>query len=456
MKYWYGTPWSKNHQAMTRIILTLFVQVLTLSLFAHAGGHETPSQSWSLQDGKEVLLADFVSYEDGTVLLTTDQHKMIKRDITEFSAADQQYILRTSNWIQAANHAPATKSDAGFLPSSGWLLLLGALLVLFAITRVKKWGQPVNLAYGLIAFALVFVACESSKSASGTQEVLGTKVPASDLTFLQSVFSSFDEVTTRSDDKYFYIESNGIPNHEMMTGITSWQQQVPIPHEYSGDNSWAIPLQPQIAASPMSTKTNFMKGAIAVAANGIPIFNPLNNRGEDANAIGELDNWGGHCGRADDYHYHLVPTHLQEVVGAGKPIAFALDGFPVYGETTKQLDEYLGRFNADSSYEYHAVKDYPYLIAGMRGKVEINPQTSAPENEISPQAKTRGVRPDLRPLRGASITGFEQTQPQQYELTYTVDDQTYRVNYGWDDGGLYTFEFVSPDGSSETSEYQRK
>ncbi len=84
----------------------------------------------------------------------------------------------------------------------------------------------------------------------------------------------------------------------MMTGITNWQQQVPIPHDYAGNNSWAIPIQPTLSANPLSTKENFMKGAIAIAANGIPVFNPLNNRGEDANAIGELGCWGGHCGRA--------------------------------------------------------------------------------------------------------------------------------------------------------------
>ena len=54
---------------------------------------------------------------------------------------------------------------------------------------------------------------------------------------------------------------------------------------------------------PLSLKTNFMKGAVAIAPNGVPIFNPLNNTGEDAYAIGELDQWGGHCGKADDYHY---------------------------------------------------------------------------------------------------------------------------------------------------------
>ena len=65
--------------------------------------------------------------------------------------------------------------------------------------------------------------------------------------------------------------------------------------------------------------------------NGVPIFNAPNNRGEDAFLIGELDDWGGHAGRADDYHYHAAPLHLQEIVGDAAPIAYALDGYPIYG-----------------------------------------------------------------------------------------------------------------------------
>ena len=60
----------------------------------------------------------------------------------------------------------------------------------------------------------------------------------------------------------------------------------------------------------------------------MPIFNPLNNRGDDAYLFGELDNFGGHCGRADDYHYHLAPVHLEKTIGKGLPIAYALDGYP--------------------------------------------------------------------------------------------------------------------------------
>ena len=76
-----------------------------------------------------------------------------------------------------------------------------------------------------------------------------------------------------------------------------------------------FPLVPVPAKTPVSIKGRFLRGAIALAANGIPIFNPQNNRGEVSAEIGELDEWGGHCGRADDYHYHAAPLHLQSVAG---------------------------------------------------------------------------------------------------------------------------------------------
>ncbi len=73
-------------------------------------------------------------------------------------------------------------------------------------------------------------------------------------------------------------------------------------------------------------------GAIGIAAIGIPIFNPIKQDGRtDTNLAGELDEFGGHAGRADDYHYHLAPVHLAERIGQGLPVAWALYGFPIYG-----------------------------------------------------------------------------------------------------------------------------
>lgn len=310
------------------------------------------------------------------------------------------------------------------------------------------------MSYGVAGVALIFlVSCNGAREYSA--KISGTNVPANNLSFLASLFGSFTGVSTTHDDTYFYIASNGLPDHNMMTGITNWQQQVPIAQDYTGDNSWAIPIQPQLVEEPLSTKTNLLKGAIAIAVNGIPIFNPLNNRSEDANAIGELDQWGGHCGRADDYHYHLPPTHLQESVGAGKPIAYAVDGFPVYGETTDELDEYLGKFNTDSSYQYHTISEYPYFIAGMRGYVKLDPNTTAPENQVLPQARTKELRPATRPLRGAVITDFRATGENSYSLTYLLESEEYVISYSWDSDGLYTYQFIKPDGTSVTETYQK-
>lgn len=50
-------------------------------------------------------------------------------------------------------------------------------------------------------------------------------------------------VKTRWDDNWFYVESKGIPDHIMMKGITSWQQQVPLPQCCVGNNAWQIPLK---------------------------------------------------------------------------------------------------------------------------------------------------------------------------------------------------------------------
>jgi len=168
------------------------------------------------------------------------------------------------------------------------------------------------------------------------------------------------KVATRSDDQFLYVESNGMPSHPMMVGINAWQQQLPIPQRYEGARAWQIPLNPTPAALPRTIKNQFLRGAIALAVNGIPIFNPQNNRGEVSADIGELDQWGGHCGRADDYHYHVAPLHLQSVVGPAMPIAFALDGYPIFGlsepdgSSPKGLDAFNGHGSSTIGYHYHA------------------------------------------------------------------------------------------------------
>lgn len=274
---------------------------------------------------------------------------------------------------------------------------------------------------------------------------------------IHSHFSHFDNVETNEGSTYLNIESNGMPEHNMMEGITSWQQQVPLPQDYTGSNSWKIPLEPVLAEAPLLTKEHFHRGAIAIAVNGVPIFNAYNNRGEYAADVGELDKWGGHSGKADDYHYHLAPEHLEEIVGEGNPIAYALDGFPLYGQTEEVLDEYLGKFNEEGSYGYHAVDYPPYLIAGLRGVVQVDSLANAPEDQIMPQPRSHPVRHgDYGPLQGAEITELNNLGGDSYSLTYTLDGQQYQVNYSWNDDGQYQFVFVDEEGNQTLENYQKK
>src|SRR5207237_4907440 len=92
-------------------------------------------------------------------------------------------------------------------------------------------------------------------------------------------FAPFQKLKVSWDEKYLYVASDGLPSHPMMKGIRNWQQQVPLPQPYTGDNAWRIPLKPALAAKPISARTSLYRGAIALAVNGVPIFNALNNRG---------------------------------------------------------------------------------------------------------------------------------------------------------------------------------
>ena len=299
-----------------------------------------------------------------------------------------------------------------------------------------------------------YISNSENTNQSGESTTAEIITPLSnDISKMKSLFEAFDGVTTSSDSDYFYISSNGIPSHNMMEGITNWQQQIPINQEYNGTNSWSIPIKPEFSENPLSSESNFMKGAMAIAVNGIPIFNALNNRGEDANLIGELDKWGGHCGKADDYHYHLPPTHLSDIVGADNPIAYSLDGFPLFGKTNNTLDENLGLLNKDGSYSYFTVESFPYFISKMRGKVTTS--GLAPENQIIPQAQSKGIRPALTPLKGAEITKFLTTGENSYQLIYSLNNQEYTIEYLWDNTGHYFVTFTDPDGTFRTETYHK-
>jgi hypothetical protein len=459
---------------MKKHVLVIFLTIVfSMEIQAHFGGHyqdgdQVVLNKWTTKTGKEIV-GNFSYADNNSLFLEGADGRISSIPISSLTSQDIKLVVfkrsRMAKLNQAKQYTPTHKSSIANLSFYFISFLLLALLGLRAIKRkgilihkIFNPQQPVQVSVVLFVAIASIYAC---KKALVPSIVDGSFIPKTRTSFLDSSFGVFKpSIETRSDATYYYIASTGIPEHNMMVGIKSWQQQVPIPQAYSGSNSWSIPLQPEYAGSPMSTKSNFMKGAVAIAVNGIPIFNALNNRGEDSYLIGELDNWGGHCGRADDYHYHAAPMHLSGKTGL-MPIAFALDGFAVYGakepEGTEMaaLDICHGHIGKKGVYHYHGTADYPYVIGAMKGKVNTDPLTPAPENQILPQAFAKPARPALTPLKDAVITVFKSNASNSYSLTYAIGSKFGYVNYSWDTFNKYTYTLMDIDGNSVTTTYQR-
>nr|WP_252729033.1 YHYH protein [Aliiglaciecola lipolytica] len=164
-------------------------------------------------------------------------------------------------------------------------------------------------------------------------------------TIQQSVRDAgFDnEVAVICDEEYAYVVSSTYPQHEMMTGITGTNEQIPVPaQQYAAP----IKLEPK-KAKQLTT----IDAAVGVAVNGVPIYD-YSSQGEldvtqydakhDTFALGQLDICGGHAGRGDDYHYHVAPTCMLETMknqDADAIIGWAYDGYPLYGDTNPDGSE---------------------------------------------------------------------------------------------------------------------
>ncbi|VTS05359.1 YHYH protein [Tuwongella immobilis] len=426
----------------------------TGSVSAHDGDHPPDMRVWRDTDGLFEIEGSFVLARDGRVQILKHGGSVVWVPLDKLSEADRAWVRDRVEVIRRINGAspdsrPDTPSPASSAVGAGgsadptWEVVAVFVAVIVAAAARKAVG---NKRSGVVATVLVI---------TGAAGVLATAQDGKPKSAIQTHFEPFkDKLKFRSDDKWFYVESNGMPDHPMMVGITAWQQQLPIPQAYTGRNAWQIPLFPKLSDKPVSAKKELFRGAIALAANGVPIFNPIKNDGRtDTFLAGELDEYGGHCGRADDYHYHTAPVHLEKVVGKGNPIGYALDGFPLYGFTDADgkeptdLDEFNGRTEKDG-YRYYSTKKYPYVNGGLRGVVTVK------DDQIDPQPRAYSPRPALTPLRGAKITGFER------------DDDKKTVTVKYEQGGKvgsvkytaaadsYQFEFTEPGGKTTTETYK--
>jgi hypothetical protein len=450
----------------------LFIALLSAFLLINpvVQGHDAhyldaQPRIWQTSNG--AVTGSFYLVKNKDVLIESPQGEIIPIPLNKLSKKDQQFVSNKLALIDKINQIQRKQvsqishnSEAGQNPTmssedmsnskdAGFILL--GLFILVGLIRFVPTLKPLRFAIPVLATTILLTA-SSFTYKTAKKYGLSTRI-----SFLDSAFAYYKPtISTRSDNNYYYVESLGLPDHEMMLGITAWQQQVPIPQCYVGSNAWSIPINPTIAATPVPVNQNhFLRGAVALAVNGIPIFNPYTNTGVDAFLDGQLDQYGGHSGRADDYHYHIAPTVLYNKIPKTSPVAFALDGFAIYGDlepdgsAQKSLDANHGHYGSDGVYHYHSSASAPYMIGNMVGTV-----TEDATMQIIPQAAAKGVRPALTPLKGATITHCHPYPAGNgFKLTYTLGTDKDTVDYSWTNNGDYTYKFITPAGTT-TNNYK--
>lgn len=445
------------------------------SAAAHGvGGPARPGEVlpiWTDPQTRESVIGDILFADADAVHIEDLAGRLHVWPVTALPARERVAVARFTARVAAINAAPTRlrrRIDAGHPEVSpyagafrvwGWTLTSLAIGWLLLVWRRTGLVPRVPV---LLALASLPLACAGTPSASTTTSPSttspGSTAPGGGATggaapSLLAAFSQFSSrVRTRQDARYLYVESDGLADGPLMVGIRSWQQQVPLPAAYTGSNAWSVPVVPQRALTPVSAKTALYSGAIALAVNGVPIFNALNNRGDDAYLAGELDAFGGHAGRADDYHYHTAPLFLSSTVGATSPIGVGLDGYLLYGEAEpdgagmRPLDTLNGHDEGSGGYHYHGTRTYPYINGGMRGVVTVV------NDRIEPQPSLQPVRPAQTPLNGAVITAFAQTGATAWSLQYELAGRPARVDYRVS-GGVVTYTFTDTTGAIRTETY---
>ncbi len=441
---------------MKTFFLFLVSCVLALSLHAHESNYEKVfPHTFTDPSGKILANGYFLFEKNREVHIETVSGKTMRLPIIALSADDRQYIGEKTRRLSQLNGTVWNLKTHEHNNNHPWVLA-GFLVMLGVLAGFVIPGKSRTYALPLLAGTLLAIF-------SGFRnKVVQLSHSNTNPTFLDSVFAAFaPEVSTYYNNTYYYVQSNGLPKtHTLMVGISNhgWQQQVPTPQCYYGNNAWPIPLNPVMAANPIPVDSiHFTRGAIAIAANGIPIFNVHTNTGVDSYLDGQLDNFGGHCGRADDYHYHIAPLHLYNYTPTSLPCAMGLDGYAVYGSTEpdgspmQALDANHGHFGSNGIYHYHGTSSAPYMIARMAGQV-----TEDNTHQLVPQAAAHAIRPALTPLNGALITactpnaGFS-----GYNLTYVRNGQTDSIVYNWTPSLAFTFRFYTAgNGTFTQNNYQ--
>ncbi len=249
-----------------KLMIVILACIFTNSANAHSGGHYQKGDvlnNWTLLNGQTVK-GDFLKSKGDQIVLEQLGGKLISIPVKSLSEQDQLLARFKINKFKKINeeinpafnnmNEPVLQKNSQYLLVSLFLSLLVLLIIANGYLLVNKKNTSSNkgwkLALSSVLAVCMIVACK--KNSDNTVAVTTiTTIPITRLTFLDSAFDPYKSaVTTASGAAYYTVASNGLPTHNMMVGITNWQQQVPPPQFYTGTNSWSIPLQPVYATTP--------------------------------------------------------------------------------------------------------------------------------------------------------------------------------------------------------------
>jgi hypothetical protein len=279
-----------------------------------------------------------------------------------------------------------------------------------------------------------------------------------------------ESVTVTCSETDALIASDTYPDHELMTGITGTNEQVPVPADYAAP----ILLSPELGDTPLTRDA-----ALGVAVNGVPIYD-YTGGGEmteadlthhqarhDTLQTGQLDVCGGHAGRGDDYHYHVAPTCMIDAMNNADEnpiIGWAFDGFPIYGNenpdgsviTSDTLDLCNGQPDETFGYRYHTSDDAPYIVQCLMGVVADFDQL--PRVRPLEAAQGGGAVPGRPPQGGVEDLVFTQHAEGERSMDYTYLGDDYYIRYVPSDTPgcyVYTTQTVTNGGETHTGTYCR-
>ena len=284
-----------------------------------------------------------------------------------------------------------------------------------------------------------------------------------------------EEVSVTCEADRAIIVSDTYPDHPLMTGIVGTNEQMPVPAK---DHAVPIPLQPVLGDTPQTRDA-----ALGVAVNGVPIYD-YTGGGEmsaedlhhhqtqhDTLLTQQLDICGGHAGRGDDYHYHVKPVcmiEMMENAGDEPIIGWAFDGFPIYGDNNPdgtaiakgELDVCNGQSDDTFGYRYHTSTDAPYIVQCLMGEVaEMRALPRVPPLRSASSWWGRGKAAGRPPRGGVEDLVFkEDTTTGTRSMDYTYQGKAYYMRYTpTETPDCYAFEtrMVTNNGDIETGEYCR-